>query len=182
MDEYVNTSLRSASEVCSITDRINSTYKRIEELDIPSLIYQAQNRGEYFIEVKLRIIDDFVGIKAILERLGYKVYRFGDGGKKLSIRIRWGIGPDEEDKDDDDDEDTSEETVLPEHRVINAWATGLCFPKEVTENPNVDCADAIATIVHNVMRERDRIELKEFQEVIAGLVAQVDALEKLRGF
>ena len=180
MDEYVNTSLRTASEVCSITDRINSTYKRIEDLDIPSLIYQAQNRGEYFIDVGIRFNDDFIGIKAILERLGYKVYRFGDGGKKLSIRIRWGVGPDE--KDDDDEEDTSEETVLPEHRIINAWATGLCFPKEMVDNLGVDCTDAVATIVQNVLRHRDRVELKEFQEQIANLVARVDALEKLREF
>ena len=173
MSEYNNTMLRSADEVRSITERINSTYKRIEDLDIPSLIYQAQNRGEYFTDVEIRFNDDFVGIKSILESQGYSVYRFGEGGKKLKIRIRWGIGSDEYDP---------EETVLPEHRVINAWATGLCFPKEVTENPDVDCADAIATIVENVMRERDRVELREFQEQIADLVARVEALEKLREY
>ena len=179
MDEYVNTSLRSADEVRSITDRINSTYKRIEELDIPSLIYQAQNRGEYFTDVEIRFNDDFIGIKAILERLGYKVYRFGDGGKKSKIRIRWGIGPDEK---DDDDEDDAEETVLPEHKIINAWATGLCFPKEMVDNLGVDCTDAVATIVQNVLRHRDRVELKEFQEQIVNLVSRVEALEKLREF
>ena len=52
----------------------------------------------------------------------------------------------------------------------------------MNEGHSVNCADAIATIVENVMRERDRIELKEFKELIAGLVARVDALEKLRGF
>lgn len=180
MDDYENTLLRNASEVRSITDRINSTYKRIEELDIPSLIYQAQNRGEYFTDVEILFNDDFIGIKAVLERRGYKVYRYGEGGRVQKIRIRWGKDPDED--NDDDDEDTSEETVLPEHRIINAWATGLCFPKELTEGHGVDCTDAIATIVQNVLRERDRIELKEFQELIAGLVARVDALEKLRGF
>ena len=179
MMEYNNTLLRSAAEVYSITDRINSSYKRIEELNIPSLIYQAQNRGEYFIDVEIRVIDDFIGIRAIMERQGYKVYRFGDGGKKLSIRIRWGVGPDE--KDDDDEED-AEETVLPEHKEINAWTSGLCFPKELVDNPGLDCTDAVATILQNVFRDRDRTELREFQELIAGLVARVEALEKLRGF